>query len=289
MSDRDRRGNTRLPDLRLSREERLDFLREVARVYRTEAAANIVLEAVGIPVERRPAWQNVNPEQWWGEVFQDFDAGIVASPYRTLMGVVVRTHPGNETLHRLAVRHGVIKSEDAANEGGRSLVVERPDDRGWDINRSPAHRIDEQRTPRPGRPARPDPATRVFLCHAHQDQEAVRELYHRLHRDGLQPWLDAEDLRPGQDWDLEIGRAIARCRSVVVCLSRVSTTKRGFVQTEIARALDAARRLPEGEIFVVPARLEACDLPDRLSRWHAVDLFIKGGYERLVDALRPEA
>ncbi|WP_261567256.1 effector-associated domain EAD1-containing protein [Frankia gtarii] len=125
--------------IQLSAEERLDFLREVARAYRTEAAANIVLEAVGIPVERRPAWQNVNPEQWWGEVFQDFDAGIVASPYRTLMGVVVRTHPGNETLHRLAVRHGVIKSEG----GGRGPRPGRPPRAG--------HRPNH-----PGRPGRRD-------------------------------------------------------------------------------------------------------------------------------------
>jgi hypothetical protein len=41
---------------------------------------------------------------------------------------------------------------------------------------------------------------KVFLCHASADKPKVRELYRYLKRRGLQPWLDAEDLLPGQAW-----------------------------------------------------------------------------------------
>ncbi|MCC6567788.1 MAG: toll/interleukin-1 receptor domain-containing protein [Anaerolineales bacterium] len=42
---------------------------------------------------------------------------------------------------------------------------------------------------------------KVFLCHASADKPKVRELYRTLKRRGVQPWLDAEDLIPGQGFD----------------------------------------------------------------------------------------
>ncbi len=35
---------------------------------------------------------------------------------------------------------------------------------------------------------------RVFLCHASADEPAVRELYQRLSTDGIDAWLDEENL-----------------------------------------------------------------------------------------------
>jgi len=50
---------------------------------------------------------------------------------------------------------------------------------------------------------------RVFLCHASQDKPKVRGLYERLKAElCIDLWLDAEKLLPGQDWDLEIQKAI---------------------------------------------------------------------------------
>ncbi len=44
---------------------------------------------------------------------------------------------------------------------------------------------------------------KVFLCHAHDDKAKARDLYRYLKRCGLQPWLDAEDLLPGQAWQAD--------------------------------------------------------------------------------------
>ena len=126
---------------------------------------------------------------------------------------------------------------------------------------------------------------RVFLCHASHDKQAVRQLYRRLQASGYSPWLDEEDLLPGQDWAREIRRAVREADVVAVCLTRHSTQKSGFVQKEIGFALDVAEEQPEGTIFLIPARLEECVVPDRLARWHWVDLFENGGYDRLVRSL----
>lgn len=51
------------------------------------------------------------------------------------------------------------------------------------------------------------------------------------------------------------------------------------------RALDEAERQPEGTIFLIPARIETCDVPDRLTRWQWVDLDTLEAFNRLCRAL----
>lgn len=126
----------------------------------------------------------------------------------------------------------------------------------------------------------------VFLCHSSRDKEAVRVLFDRLKRDGFAPWLDEENILPGQDWDNEIRRAVRLSHVVVVCLSKSSVTKEGYVQKEIKLALDVADEKPAGTIFLIPAQLEPCEVPERLKGWQWVDLFDSRGYGRLVAALR---
>jgi HD-GYP domain-containing protein (c-di-GMP phosphodiesterase class II) len=129
---------------------------------------------------------------------------------------------------------------------------------------------------------------KVFLCHAHADRDAVRALYARLTRDGADAWLDKEKLVPGSDWELEIRKAVRDADVVVVCLTK-KFNQAGYRQKEVRIALDEADKQPEGEIFIVPARLEECDTLESLRRWHWVDLFEDDGYERLLRALTVRA
>jgi len=126
----------------------------------------------------------------------------------------------------------------------------------------------------------------VFLCHSSGDKEQVRALYRTLNADGIECWFDEEDLLPGQDWGYEIGRAIKRSKFVLACVSKASITKSGYVQKELKKALDVADEQPEGVAFLIPVRLEECEIPDRLSQWQWVDLFVDGGYQRLLRVLK---
>ena len=130
---------------------------------------------------------------------------------------------------------------------------------------------------------------KVFLCHASADKPAIRDLYKRLTADGVGAWLDAENLVPGQNWQVEIPKAIRESDVVIVCLSEKSVNKEGYVQREIKFALDIADEKPEGTIFIVPVRLEECNVPNRLNMYHWVDLFDANGYEKLMGALRLRA
>ena len=129
----------------------------------------------------------------------------------------------------------------------------------------------------------------VFLCHSSTDKTAVRALHKRLLQTGVKPWLDEVDLLPGQLWEKEIPAAVHRSDAVLVCLSRSAIGKAGYLQREIKYTLDAAEEQSDESIFLIPGRLEECEVPDRLRKWQWVDLFAEDGYDRLVTALQARA
>jgi hypothetical protein len=129
----------------------------------------------------------------------------------------------------------------------------------------------------------------VFLVHAHSDKDAVHKLYTRLIKDGIQAWLDAENLQPGQDWQHEIRKALLNSDAVIVCLSKQFDKQRGYRHEELKIALEKARFISSDEIFIIPVRLEKCDMPEALRHLHRVDLFAAGGYKKLLGALRKYA
>lgn len=129
----------------------------------------------------------------------------------------------------------------------------------------------------------------VFLIHTHIDREAVHDLYARIAKDGINAWLDVEKLLPGQDWKREIRRAILMSDIVIVCLSRRFNRHKGYCQEELRIALKKANLLPDGEVFIVPVRLEKCDTPEPLRRWQWVDLFEEDGYKKLMRAVKRRA
>ena len=115
---------------------------------------------------------------------------------------------------------------------------------------------------------------RVFLCHASQDKPVVRDLYQRLKSEAwIDPWLDEERLLPGQDWNLEIEKAVESSDAVIVCVSNTSVAKEGYVQKELRQVLNIALEKLEGAIFVLPVKLDDCALPRQLKDKQALNYF----------------
>lgn len=125
----------------------------------------------------------------------------------------------------------------------------------------------------------------VFLCHAPGDSQAASQLYSRLEQEGFKPWLDDEDVFPGQDWKLETRKAIKASQAVVVCLSR-KFSEAGSFQSDTKFALDESLNQPEGAVFLIPLLLEQCEIPERLKEFKPLDFTNPRGYERLLKALQ---
>jgi hypothetical protein len=134
---------------------------------------------------------------------------------------------------------------------------------------------------------------KIFLAHASEDKEQVRDLYARLAKRGFKPWLDEVDLLPGQNWQVEIARAIRESDIFIACLSQASVNKHGYVQREFRSALATYAEKPPGSIYLIPLKLDDCEIPDhqfpqlgiglRDIQW--LDYWKPDGFERLVTAI----
>jgi hypothetical protein len=116
--------------------------------------------------------------------------------------------------------------------------------------------------------------TRVFIAYAVEDFEHAERLFDCLEALGFAPWMDRRKLLPGQDWPRRIEDAIENSDFFVACFSATSVHKRGGFQVEVRRALECARKIPLDEVFLIPVRLDDCEVPVAIQReTQYVDLF----------------
>jgi hypothetical protein len=198
--------------------------------------------------------------------------------YGTMFSRIVLTHPTAKTVSQKEIENRHTK---VSNYSAKLHDLTSPDVLITNQNRRNPYQNLETRSQNP---------LRVFLCHSSYDKPAVRNLYLKLSAEsGIDPWLDEQKLLPGEDWDLEIRTAVKSSDVVLVFLSTDSINKEGYVQKEIRQALDVADEKPEGTIFIIPLRLEDCDVPPRLQRWQWLNLFEDNSYDRLLRSLRKRA
>jgi TIR domain/HEAT repeats len=122
----------------------------------------------------------------------------------------------------------------------------------------------------------------IFLCYAREDFERIHALYTLLKGLGLRPWLDKYEMDGGERWRDETEKAVRNADFFIASFSKASVMKRGFVQREYKLAMDTLAERPSGDIFLIPVRLDECELPDlrglgtKLSDFQWVDLFQTG-------------
>ena len=81
---------------------------------------------------------------------------------------------------------------------------------------------------------------KVFISHAQADKEAADELAADLRADGIQVVHPDEEVFPGENWALKIGRALEESKAMVVLLSPKSVAS-PWVQKEIDHAITSRR------------------------------------------------
>ncbi len=129
------------------------------------------------------------------------------------------------------------------------------------------------------------PDAHVFLSYAAEDRVMASSVYARLADAGISVWMDTMNLLPGQSWEGEIVRAIRTSRLFLTCLSERAVAKRGFVQSELKRALKILETVPSSEVFIIPVRFDSCSIPTELEAYQWLDYFAPDGPERLVKAV----
>ena len=130
---------------------------------------------------------------------------------------------------------------------------------------------------------------KVFVAYVQEDAASAERLFESLEAEGFAPWMDRRKLLPGQNWPRSIEEAIHISDFFLACFSHRSVKKKGGFQAEIRYALDCTEHFPLDEIFLIPARLDACPVPLRIQREiQYIDLFPdwERGMRRIVTAMR---
>lgn len=130
---------------------------------------------------------------------------------------------------------------------------------------------------------------RVFICHANDHLAVAHNLYKKLEAAGFEPWIQDEKILPGQHRELEILKAVRNSDVVIICLSERSFEEAGYFQKIQKIAADLALKQPEGAIFLIPVRIENCQVPVSLENLKSLDLFNKNDYNNLIKALQLRA
>lgn len=123
---------------------------------------------------------------------------------------------------------------------------------------------------------------RVFLCHVSEDKPVVRDIYQKLQRYNINPWLDEKYLLPGENWEHLIPEVIRKCDIVLLCLSRTFLVKESYGNYELRVVLETAKRKPFNTIYHIPFRLDDCEIPSFLAGVHYASNFIPEDFDKLL-------
>lgn len=188
-----------------------------------------------------------------------------------------------EWLEKMSLKN---KTSDQNASNNKSIIINGDvnhsniiigDNSNLRVSTSPQSRSEELPSSTPSQIVGTDSGTSKlipFLCYAKENSTSVREFHQRLKaEDWVDPWFDEEDILPGQMWEGSVADAVHQSHAVIIFLSSFAVRKEGFFHKELKLALDAAAEKPDGTIFIIPIRLDVCEVPDRLRPYQYVDYF----------------
>jgi len=103
----------------------------------------------------------------------------------------------------------------------------------------------------------------AFFSYSREDSQFAFRLAKDLKDAGAAVWIDQLDIEPGQDWDIAVEAAVARCPRMLLVLSPISVQSRN-VRNEIAFALDEKKS-------IIPVLYQDCMVPLQLRRVQHID------------------
>jgi hypothetical protein len=119
---------------------------------------------------------------------------------------------------------------------------------------------------------------KIFVSHAHEDRDAAHQITFALAKAGHDPWLNAQELRSGDELLKTVATVLAETQYFVIVLSRTALTK-SWVLTELRMAVTAEIERAHPKVIVL--RLDECEVPIELR--HKVYLDFRGRFD---DALK---
>jgi hypothetical protein len=123
-------------------------------------------------------------------------------------------------------------------------------------------------------PSREMPDNAIFISYAREDLAAVQQIKAGLEAVGITTWFDMDRLEAGDDYDRKIQRNIARCSYFIPVVSANSQRRtEGYFRREWSYAIDRARNMADGALFILPVTIDATTagealVPDKFRALH---------------------
>jgi len=138
-------------------------------------------------------------------------------------------------------------------------------------------------------PAREMPENAIFISYAREDLPAVQRLKTAMDAAGLTTWFDLDRLEGGDDYDRKIRANIQRCSFFVPVISAATQSRHeAYFRREWSYAVDRARNIAEGAVFIVPVCIDETSEADALvpEQFKAVHIVRLAGGEPTPEFLR---
>lgn len=126
----------------------------------------------------------------------------------------------------------------------------------------------------------------IFLSYVKEDEAEVKKRHQQLSAAGFKPWMRSENIHAGNHRATVIEQAIRQSAFFMAFLSKTSVNMRGDTQRDLKDALNIWKEKRMDDIYLIPALLEPCEIPDGLEPFESVNLYEPDGWDKLVRAIR---
>src|SRR6516225_5984793 len=120
----------------------------------------------------------------------------------------------------------------------------------------------------------------VFICYQHEDADFVENLMHRIKVAGFDSWIDSENLRAGENWQVGIDQAIKSASALIVIMTPNAQASE-YITYEWSFAWGSG-------IKVIPVMYKQTQLHPRLQTLQYLDFtsYSTRPWDKLFDALK---
>ena len=126
----------------------------------------------------------------------------------------------------------------------------------------------------------------IHLCFAPADEARALLLHERLSAAGVRCALaDSPGRQSGRRHDA-IRRQLRSASRVLVLLSRNSTARGEGLHEQIRIASEVWDEMPPGQAYLIPVKLEECDIGEKLAQFHWVNAWEESGWRWLLEQIR---
>ena len=123
----------------------------------------------------------------------------------------------------------------------------------------------------------------IFISYQHEDAEFAENLIHRIKDAGFDLWVDSENLRAGEEWQVRIDQAIKSAFALIVIMTPEAQASE-YVTYEWSFAWGA-------DVKVVPVMVKQTQLHPRLKTLQYLDFtnYATRPWDKLIEALKVAA